>query len=553
MKKTEYIFKIQLNALLNSWGLISTVNYLDENGAIIYVDSKGEIVEDNKVQEFNIDRDGTNLRRMVQILYVPAQRNSIKEIQFDTDTLLQKILSFANKTSIEEGSIQAIANQLNSKVLNSNLIKNIQNKIDEKWNNLNPDPIIRHATLKFTGNDYDSILSQTGIGFSKDKEGNQINISQMGDGLQSIFYISLVQVLLDLIREQNVKYSEGSTNAEGLVILAIEEPENHVAPNIVGSLVKGLVKLSKGDGVQVIISTHSPSLLKRIPPQSIRLFRRGKNTVHKILSWLGDEEDHKFLKGAVQRHPELYYSNLVILVEGESEEVILPPILEEYDLEVDTFGISIVSLGGAHVNHMWRLLNDLSIPYLTLLDLDRERSGGGWEKINNIIEKISLYKPEIKEDGDLTFYYCNDYRSTTGKSLDNMKDWSVDEVELMRKWTEFLEIYGVFFSYPLDLDFMMLVNFKEDYISTAENSPRSNETHAAKIALGLGEDEFAKSYINNEFSLFPWYVYLFFRNVGKPKRHKLALGKITQREQWNNNLPSSLKRLVKEVKTLIHS
>ena len=38
-------------------------------------------------------------------------------------------------------------------------------------------------------------------------------------------------------------------------------------------------------------------------------------------------------------------------------------------------------ISGRHVNHFWRLLNDLEIPFITLLDLDRERDGGGWGRI----------------------------------------------------------------------------------------------------------------------------------------------------------------------------
>ena len=46
----------------------------------------------------------------------------------------------------------------------------------------------------------------------------------------------------------------------------------------------------------------------------------------------------------------------------------------------ETF-VSVVPLGGRHVNHSWKLLNDLDIRHITLLDFDRERVGGGWSRI----------------------------------------------------------------------------------------------------------------------------------------------------------------------------
>ena len=35
-----------------------------------------------------------------------------------------------------------------------------------------------------------------------------------------------------------------------------------------------------------------------------------------------------------------------------------------------------VPLGGRHVNHFWRLVHDLAIPHLTLLDLNQETVAG---------------------------------------------------------------------------------------------------------------------------------------------------------------------------------
>ncbi|MCM3763920.1 ATP-dependent endonuclease [Neobacillus niacini] len=544
-KDGNVFIKVQLHAMYYLGSVISTVKYLDEQGNVIYVDIKGNLIELSEFQEFNVDRDGTNLRKMVEFFYVPALRNSIKEFQPDSNTLLKKIFKFSNKVPEEENHIKTITTKLNKEILNTKFGGGIQAEIDEKWGKLNPDPIIRMANLKFTGNDYDSILKQVDISFSKNKDNNGIFISQIGDGLQSLFYIALVQVLLDLNRKDKKN--------SGLTILALEEPENHIAPNIVGNLVKGLRKLCTEANLQVLVSTHSPSLLKRISPESIRLFRRRKNTVHMISSWLGEVEDYKFLKGAVQRYPELYYSNLVILVEGESEEVILPTILEEFGLEIDAVGIAVVPLGGAHVNHMWRLLNDLNIPFLSLLDLDRERTGGGWKKIYDIIEKISTYNSRIKDERDITYYFSNDNRSVTRKKPENMDEWLVEEINLMEKWVQFLESYDVFFSSPLDLDFMMLNAFKNEYKETAENSPRSNETQSSKVTLGLKDDEEVKSYNHIELLLFPWYVYLFLRNVGKPRRHRLALEKIKERMNWKNEIPGPLKRLIKEVENKMKS
>src|SRR5260370_2732839 len=88
----------------------------------------------------------------------------------------------------------------------------------------------------------------------------------------------------------------------------------------------------------------------------------------------------------------MYFSRFVILGEGTSEEVVIPRLADAMDLSIDRSFVALVPLGGRHVNHLWRLLTDLDIPYATLLDLDAGRAGGGRGRIN-------LACPEIIPNG----------------------------------------------------------------------------------------------------------------------------------------------------------
>ena len=56
--------------------------------------------------------------------------------------------------------------------------------------------------------------------------------------------------------------------------------------------------------------------------------------------------------------------------------------------DVDAHSISVIPLGGRHVNHFWRLLNTLKIPFVTLLDLDIDRNGGGFGRIKYAVEEL---------------------------------------------------------------------------------------------------------------------------------------------------------------------
>lgn len=66
----------------------------------------------------------------------------------------------------------------------------------------------------------------------------------MGDGLRSLFYISLVDSILDVEGQLRIEIESDpantsfSMNPPVLTIVAIEEPENHIAPHLLGKLVR---------------------------------------------------------------------------------------------------------------------------------------------------------------------------------------------------------------------------------------------------------------------------------------------------------------------------
>ena len=62
----------------------------------------------------------------------------------------------------------------------------------------------------------------------------------------------------------------------------------------------------------------------------------------------------------------------------------------------------------------------------------------------------------------------------TEAQLEGMSEWEVTDVIPMQKWLNRLEKYNVFFSAPLDIDFMMLEQMEAEYKNTlgATEGPR---------------------------------------------------------------------------------
>jgi putative ATP-dependent endonuclease of OLD family len=282
-----------------------------------------------------------------------------------------------------------------------------------------------------------------------------------------------------------------------------------------------------------VIATHAPTLLRRVDPESIcflRLNAERQATVHRIVLPDDDEAAAKYVREAVEAYPELYFSRLVVLGEGDSELVVLPRVLAAAGIAEDDASVSVVPLGGRHVNHFWRLLSELEIPHMTLLDLDAGRYQGGWGRVTNALRQLnSVTTPP----------------AFAVKTIDALPKWNDDrefpQLGGLKHALNALERHAVFFSYPIDLDLMMLEAFPDAYdaalvepdeatIVAVLGKSRANEARLGEDRLGLFED------YHDTFDLH-----------SKPAAHLAALSKLSD-EELLAGLPDVLKRLVEGVR-----
>lgn len=356
-----------------------------------------------------------------------------------------------------------------------------------------------------------------------------------------------------------------------MTIIALEEPENHIAPHLIGRLVSNLEKIALKSNAQTIFTSHSTAIIQRFNPEKLRYFRLDANdyaTKVRSITLPNKEklaDQYKFIKEAVKAYPELYFAKLVVLGEGDSEEIILPRIWNAKNGSMDTSGISVVPLGGRHVNHFWRLLNDLHIPYITLLDLDKEREGGGWGRIKYVLEQL------IQNGCDKNNLLHVSDGILSDKDFERMHDWDINNTEILQSWIDMLEQYNIFFSSSLDIDFLMLEHYGDVYkgLLSKKEGPRlmvdENGQKHQKFIIDIEPSEICypeysahvtddirhalkdyggdgKTYSEEQRKLMVWYTY-FFLNRGKPSTHIEALSKIND-DALVATMPPVFKRLV---------
>lgn len=530
---------------------------------------EGKILDSNKTPAKNQDLQRINL------IYVPASRNPASQLKNASNSILYRVLSSINWTDEVKSSISTKSDELEKELEKENGINLIKEAVKNEWTHYHNDSRYNRAELKFNSPNMETILKKINIEFAPTVTERNYNIDEIGDGLKSLFYISLVNSSLTLeekIMEESIddelEHKSFKLLAPICTILALEEPENHISPHLLGKVVNNIKDISKKKNCQSILSSHSPSIIGRIDPENIRYFHileSDSNTDVRKLELPPKneytEDIYKYIKNGVQSYPEIYFSNLVVLGEGDSEEIILPRIIELGNESIDSKSISIVPLGGRHVNHFWKLLEQLNIPYITLLDLDRERYLGGWGRIKYVCDELINLKRITKEDLEKS-----DKINMLG-NYDEMNTWDVKKVNEMQKWIEYLEEYNIYFSSPLDIDFLMIKNFKDKYLDILKGKEGPNITGIGKIKDLTEEDKSKQEYEDrlnkdvkdtlkdnstegNTFSkdekeLMIWYKY-FFLGRGKPTTHRIVLNNIED-DELLDNMPEVFEKIREKI------
>ncbi|MCL8082517.1 ATP-dependent nuclease [Enterobacter hormaechei] len=504
------------------------------------------------------------IRNSIQIHYVPATRDPLKQLTYSSSAILGKLMKAINWDENARDEYKEKASELIAIAKKNREISLISDSINSGWSTLYKESVLSNAQLDFPLNSIDDLMKLVTLFLSPNEQGAIISAELLSDGQRSLMYLAIINALFNVeIKIKHAAKGEYSFDKSKLrlpifSLISLEEPENHLSPHYLGRIIKLFSNYAEKDSFQMVMSTHSTSIMSRIEPKQVRHFSL-KNTcsvINKLKLPLKSDEKFKFINEAVKSYPEIYFASLVILVEGDSEQVILPKIFESYNFDADSKNIAIAPLGGRHVNHFWRLLESLKVPYITLLDLDLGRNGGGFERIKYAIKQLSSHRrvnylhsemldqlPSWDSEQDPLTFTIN---------YDDGKD--VNIVDELKK-------HNIFFSAPLDIDYMMINSFPEIYCEIdSENNERGPgilkqekliEDDIIKQVLKEG-NKGNKNYKHDNGYLikFVWYNYRFLGSKSKPASHIRLINKI--KGSLVERMPSVLQELVQKVGEISH-
>lgn len=477
-------------------------------------------------------------RNRIQMVYVPATRDGVRQV---SAFLRGRVWSAALWSDPFRQHVDIAASDLVDAFQQEDVVQTVTNAITSRWQDLHHLGLDQNPHLQPMSGDVGELVTGAEMFFEPSATGRPRPARELSDGQQSLLHIALTAAALDLEAEiaaggHDDKFDMSSATLPSLTLLALEEPENNLAPFYLSRVVQQLLDVAGSGRAQALISSHSASVMSRIKPERVRYFRLDSTTrttsVREVALPPKASDAGKYVREAVRAHPELYFARFVVLGEGDSEELVIPRLAAARGLHIDQSFVAMVPLGGRHTNHFWMLLHQLEIPHATLLDLDWGRDGGGEGRIKDVCDRLESVG-------------VDPYTGIAGyASAADLKDLTAPQI---RAWLDHLEQWNVFFSYPLDLDMTLLAAFETAYTTNlGEGSQGPRDSDARDAVLGDEKVRPDVQFWNGARAgfLLRWYRYLFLTH-SKPSTHLRAMTQVAEAELANP--PARLKRLLDRI------
>lgn len=473
-----------LKARMRLEALWDDTEYEDDVQTNLYWITTSDDVEFGEGKEYKFPVSPHD-RKNIRLLYIPAFRDSKSTLVNEVKRLTKMLEGYTDVSPKHQEDIELIGQELSNEIQNLDAIQTATKVIKKIWNKAHDNSLIHYQEprLESTPSELGVLLRSISVKLAPSEDGGCKDIDELSDGQISLLYFTLAIALYDIEQKHysgNAKgFKELDKDIPVFTIFAFEEPENHLSPYYLGRIIDVLLSKTQKINATGIISSHSPSVVRRMDRvEQIRHFRQEvtSDTRYSLINKIflpsdRREEDYKFINQAVLAHPELYFAKLVILGEGDSEEIVLPQFAEFFGIDLDPSFVSFVKLGGRHVNHMWRLLSDLNIPYITLLDLDLGRNGAGFQRVKYIIDELNKVGTEFSIPTEI--------------ANEDFEKGNLDYSEI-KKLVKALEDYGIFYSTPLDLDMALIEAYPEAY--DASKARKSSRKDLDKAVLGAHHD-----------------------------------------------------------------
>ncbi|SFC75719.1 ATP-dependent nuclease [Clostridium uliginosum] len=444
--------------------------------------SKKSIVYDliNKKEKndeyIDLDKNKISLDKIINFKYISARR-SVSNVE--TDNTLS-ILSSKYYEKIEENDEQKTAlDTFKDEIINTDrqldkiydsLFNDVVNKV-KKFGGIKPG----ESTIKIVS----SLKRKELLKGNTTVMYNHNNLNLLPENYNGLGYLNLISMIFEIEVDLSEFRKDGKDNQKpaDINLFFIEEPEAHTHPQMQYVFIKNIKDIlkegysgSKGEklfDMQTIITTHSSHITSEGDFNDIKYFYKTKkgNVLAKNLKSLEIEysksekkgiQHFKFLKQYLTlNRSELFFADKAILIEGDTERILLPAMMKKIDqMEKDkgvpmlSQNISIVEVG-AYSHIFERFIDFIQIKSLIITDIDSaklveatKKDGTPKQNKNGEVSLVPAPCRVYGEDGKITtnasikFFYSMYIEKLKSQNIDNelqsFADLPFDEKKMLR-------------------------------------------------------------------------------------------------------------------------
>ncbi|MGE7918266.1 ATP-dependent nuclease [Viridibacillus sp. NPDC093762] len=353
--------------------------------------------------------------------------------------------------------------ELRKDIIADDYSQKIQTKLTELMNDTFP-----NLKVSLYGNEKANLgkklsdFIDTDINFSE-SDSFSVQMNNHGHGIRRQFLFNTIRGLNDVFIEMSkAKKTRNEEIIDGLLsthelgskskMLLIEEPELFLHPQSVRMFADVLYNLAEHSEFQIMTATHSPIMvdLSRNHTTLLRVVATDDGSiVHQVKSNLFKDDEKEKMKMLNTFNPyvcEAFFSNNVILVEGDTETVVFRELLNKFveSKVLDIKDVPLVVNCGSKMNipSFQKVLRHFDIKYFVIHDLDNKYNLNGnksaaWTLNTKIYEEIVLHNNNGSTRAnrfimERNFESQHDYQydSSLGKPLSAYKlvsSWNIED------------------------------------------------------------------------------------------------------------------------------